>query len=217
MVSVSVARGKLQRLFATPVITDEPDFGDRFNADLEAAILAERSRSAGYQMSNRGGWQSEHNLSAWAGAAATRLIDHALMLADAHTEGPMSGRGRWRCESWANVNGDGDFSMPHVHSGTFWSVVYYVSIGEGTAGELVLYDPRMPALDMHAPHLAIKGVGPQGEWRIDPKPGLMVLFPAWLSHGVEPWRGTGQRISVAMNIRARTMLHPSHEEKQAKQ
>ena len=35
------------------------------------------------------------------------------------------------------------------------------SIGEGTGGELVLYDPRMPALDMHAPHLAIKGVGPQ--------------------------------------------------------
>jgi hypothetical protein len=30
----------------------------------------------------------------------------------------------------------------------------------------------------------------------------MILFPGWLSHHVEPWHGTGTRISVAMNIRA---------------
>jgi hypothetical protein len=30
----------------------------------------------------------------------------------------------------------------------------------------------------------------------------MVLFPGWVSHSVEPWEGSGERISVAMNIRA---------------
>ena len=52
-----------------------------------------------------------------------------------------------------------------------------------------------------------KGMGPEIEARIAPRPGLMVLFPAWLSHSVEPWDGTGSRISVAMNIRAKPMLH----------
>ena len=217
MVSVSVARGTVQKLFATPVITDEMPAGTKLNAELEKLILARRAEAPGHKLSNRGGWQSEHDLPMWAGEAGKRLIQHALLLADAHTSGPKSEGSRWRCEAWANVSGSGHFNMPHVHSGTFWSAVYYVGVGDGEGGELVLHDPRMPALAMHAPHLAFKGMGPEGEARISPKPGLMVLFPAWLAHSVEPWEGTGQRISVAMNIRAKTMLHPSHHEKQAGQ
>ena len=30
----------------------------------------------------------------------------------------------------------------------------------------------------------------------------LVVFPAWLRHGVRPYRGTGERISVALNIDA---------------
>jgi len=32
----------------------------------------------------------------------------------------------------------------HVHGGSFWSVVYYVRVGDGEGGELVLHDPRLP-------------------------------------------------------------------------
>ena len=32
--------------------------------------------------------------------------------------------------------------------------------------------------------------------------GNLVVFPAWLRHGVMPYRGTGERISVALNIDA---------------
>jgi hypothetical protein len=30
---------------------------------------------------------------------------------------------------------------------------------------------------------------------------MMLLFPAWLSHGVLPYYGTGERISIAFNLR----------------
>ncbi|WP_425506906.1 putative 2OG-Fe(II) oxygenase [Sphingomonas sediminicola] len=72
----------------------------------------------------------------------------------------------------------------------------------GEGGQLVLHDPRMPALRMHAPGLRFKDAGPDVRTTIEPKSGLMVLFPAWLLHSVEPWQGDGHRISVAMNIRA---------------
>lgn len=78
----------------------------------------------------------------------------------------------------------------------------YVRAGEGEGGQLVLHDPRMPALRMHAPGLRFKDAGPDVRTTIEPKSGLMVLFPAWLLHSVEPWQGDGHRISVAMNIRA---------------
>jgi len=87
-------------------------------------------------------------------------------------------------------------------NGTFWSAVYYVRAGEGEGGQLVLHDPRMPALRMHAPALRFIDMGPDVRTEIEPRSGLLVLFPAWLMHSVEPWHGEGSRISVAMNIRA---------------
>ena len=92
--------------------------------------------------------------------------------------------------------------MPHVHGGSFWSAVYYVRAGEGEGGQLVLHDPRMPALRMHAPGLRFKDMGPDVRAEVQPKSGMLVLFPAWLLHSVEPWQGDGHRISIAMNIRA---------------
>ena len=202
MVSVSLVRGTIQKLFATPVITDELRGADKLNSELEQLILARQAEVPGHKLSNRGGWQSEHDLARWGGSPAKTLIDHALALADSHTSGGQPGKPRWRCEAWANVSGSGHFNMPHVHSATFWSAVYYVRVGAGEGGELVLHDPRMPGLNMYAPHLRLRGVGPDVQAKIEPKPGLMVLFPGWLSHSVEPWQGTGNRISVAMNIRA---------------
>lgn len=200
MVSVSIVRGQVQKLFPTPVITDDLRGANKLNAELERSILERQAKAPGHQLSNRGGWQSEHDLEQWAGEAGKRVIRHALELADAHTSGPK-GSG-WRHEAWANVSASGHFNMPHVHSASFWSAVYYVSVGEGEGGQLVLHDPRLPGSQMHAPQLSLKGMGPELQAQIEPRPGLMVLFPAWLTHSVEPWHGTGQRISIAMNIRA---------------
>jgi uncharacterized protein (TIGR02466 family) len=100
------------------------------------------------------------------------------------------------------VSSSGAFNMPHIHGGCFWSAVYYVRAGDGEGGQLVLHDPRMPSLRMHAPGLRFKDAGPDVRAEIQPKSGLIILFPAWLSHSVEPWQGEGHRISVAMNIRA---------------
>ena len=201
MASEAQSQGRVLRLFATPVIVDELDDAAALNAELEPLILGHRDKDPGLSLSNRGGWQSKRDFPRWSGEAGKRLVEHATRLASAHTTQPRGRRARWSIDSWANVSDSGNFNMPHVHGGSFWSCVYYVKVGEGEGGELVLHDPRMPALRMHAPGIGFKDVGPELLARVKPSEGLMVLFPAWLSHSVEPWDGTGRRISVAMNIR----------------
>lgn len=195
--------GQVLRFFPTPVIVDELAGAADLNRELEATILAQREKDAGLNLSNRNAWQSKRNFPGWAGEPGRRLIQHALALATENT-GQAPGRppNSWRVDVWANVSGSGGFNMPHIHGGSFWSAVYYVRAGEGEGGQLVLHDPRMPGLRMHAPGLRFKEMGPDVRAEIKPKSGMMLLFPAWLQHSVEPWHGEGHRISIAMNIRA---------------
>lgn len=195
---------KVLRLFPTPVIVGRVDDSETINADLEAAILARMDADAGVKRSNVGGWHSSSNLLSWTGDAGRLLARQVIELANAHTLN-TSGKAvtpAWRIEAWANVSGPGHANVAHVHGAAYWSAVYYVRVGKGAGGRLVLHDPRMPALRMHAPGLQLKDAAPEQVARIEPEAGQIIMFPSWLSHGVEAWDGEGLRISIAMNLSA---------------
>jgi uncharacterized protein (TIGR02466 family) len=199
---VGEATGRIRLLFATPVLLAELEQAAELNAVLEQRILAKRAEDQGLQQSNRGGWHSNYDFVGWGGEAGQTLINRACALASANVVRSDGTPLRWVVDAWANISGPGAFNTPHVHGGTYWAAVYYVRVRKGDGGELVLHDPRMPGLRMHAPHLRFKNSGPELRAEIKPKEGLLVLFPGWLSHSVEPWQGSGERISLAMNIRA---------------
>lgn len=205
-----VPRHKLHKLFATPLIVDELEDWEALNGPLEALIAERQKFDEGVNGSNIGGWQSAHDLLNWTGPHGKRLAEHAAALATANTD---HARGElalaWSIDAWANVGAEGAANRAHVHGGAFWSVVYYVRVGEGRGGELVLHDPRLPGLLMHAPELRFKHAGSEVSATVRPRAGLMVMFPAWMSHSVEPWEGSCPRISVAMNIRAAVAGGPS--------
>jgi uncharacterized protein (TIGR02466 family) len=183
------------------VLVQKLDGAAELNAALGQQILSKREEDQGLKLSNRGGWQSTHDFVRWSGEAGATVINRACELAAAHAV-RINAPVRWSVDAWANVSGPGAFNMPHVHGGTYWAAVYYVRVSDGEGGELVLHDPRMPGLRMHAPGVRFKNLGPEVRAEIKPEEGLLVLFPGWLSHSVEPWQGSGERISVAMNIRA---------------
>jgi uncharacterized protein (TIGR02466 family) len=199
--SESKAASRAQLLFATPVLVHKLDGAAEINAALGQQILSKREEDQGLKLSNRGGWQSTHDFVRWSGEAGSSVINRACELATEHVVRIPGAPVRWSVDAWANVSGPGAFNMPHVHGGTYWAAVYYVRVGDGEGGELVLHDPRMPGLRMHAPGVRFKNLGPEVRAQIKPEEGLLVLFPGWLSHSVEPWQGSGERISVAMNIR----------------
>ena len=101
---------------------------------------------------------------------------------------------------WANVNPPGGMNQPHIHPNALFSGVYYVK-SNPKAGRLKIYDPR-PGAQFNMP---TRKPGNPGKdlWRdanLDPIPGRIIMFPAWLWHSVEPNKSNDIRISVSFNF-----------------
>lgn len=198
-------------LFATPVIIDRLDAAAAVNAALEPVILAHRAADPGITRSNDGGWHSDLNLLNWARDPVTPVIRRIVELADAATEDLQARPGHrrgWSLEAWANINPAGAANAPHHHGGCYWSAVYYVRVDPDAAGALVLHDPRLPALDAHAPMLRLRDTGGEQAVETVPEAGMLILFPAWLTHSVRPHQGAGLRISIAVNLAANRSVQP---------
>jgi uncharacterized protein (TIGR02466 family) len=200
----------LLNLFPTPlVIATMPD-ADRLNAELKRIILAREAATESVQRSNQGGWQSTWDLHQWGGAPMQKLLAFARGVADEVTV-DRAGKHHelaWRINCWANVSRHGHGNQFHTHPGALWSASYYVDDGgvgddPSLGGEFEIQDPRGVAPVMYAPYLTFPG--PDGAalgeaQRLTPQAGMLVVFPSWLSHGVRPYRGTRERISVAINF-----------------
>lgn len=196
--------------FATPIVTAELAAVAARNAELKALILARSQSHPSTQASNLGGWQSDWNMEQWGGPVLGMLLTAAKSIA---TNMTRSRQGKpvtvdWRANAWANINRAGQSNEFHIHPAAMWSGTYYVD-DAGAAddpaqgGELELLDPRGAAPAMYAPLLAFAGPGGLAVGAtetIRPKAGRLVLFPAWLYHQVRPYRGPGERISIAFNL-----------------
>lgn len=201
---------KVWTLFATPVVTAELPNAAALNAALGEIILGRECTSPSTAHSNLGGWQSSWDFAEWGGAPGRNLIEAIKGLADRLT---TDRNGQlitvpWKANSWANVNRAGQSNVVHTHPGAYWSASYYVDDGGTFAdaslgGEFEIFDPRGVAPAMYAPLLRFAtpgGLSSGGSEFVRPKPGLLVLFPPWLAHGVRPYKGSGVRISVAVNL-----------------
>ena len=198
------------RLFPTPVLISAMPDAEGLNAELKRIILAREAASVSVERSNRGGWQSSWDMHEWGGAPMHKVLAHARAIADEATVDRTGGRHKitWRINSWANVNRSGHGNQFHTHPGALWSATYYVDDGgvaddPSLGGEFEMQDPRGVAPIMYAPQLTFPG--PDGaalgeSHRLPPRAGMFVFFPSWLSHGVCPYRGTRERISIAINF-----------------
>ena len=101
---------------------------------------------------------------------------------------------------WANINPPGGMNMPHIHPNALFSGVYYVK-SNPKSGRLKIMDPR-PGSQLYMP---TRKPGDPGRdmWKdanIEPIEGRIIMFPAWLWHGVEENKSDDIRISVSFNF-----------------
>ncbi|MGA2551963.1 MAG: 2OG-Fe(II) oxygenase family protein [Burkholderiaceae bacterium] len=201
---------QVKGLFATPVAAVMLPDAEARNAELQEIILRRRDEQVTLGASNIGGWHSSRDFAEWGGPRAEELLVFAREIATQLTtdrEGKPV-QPNWVMEAWANVSETGDSNACHYHPGSFWSGSYYINDGgcasdPGLGGEFEMFDPRGPSPMMHAPLLKFggeDGLSAGSAETIRPRPGLMFLFPSFLLHAVRPYRGSGQRISVAFNL-----------------
>jgi uncharacterized protein (TIGR02466 family) len=168
---------------------------DAYLERWKKAVLAMRAASpkaAG--RTNRHGWNSED----------MAVLDHpdfsALRAAlrgacvSALAEMGMSQR-PFTLQSWVNMHDRGGFNFLHVHEGSLLSGSFYLSVPSGS-GQFVFRDPRPGVI-----HNSVKGGVPNGhaDVHLTPSSGLLVLFPCWMEHYVEPHDGDEPRITLAFN------------------
>ena len=202
--------------FETPMAYCRLKEGESLLRELERSIQQNRISSDGLERSNIGGWHSDSDMLEWGGTASRRLADSAISVAKRMThfqEAEAEGY-EWNVRMWANVTPPGGLNHMHAHPGNLWAAVLYVDMGDepevvsdkDVGGALYIEDPRFPLCAMHNTAVRMTGVdGQPQQYQVDLKlkRGNLLVFPAWLRHGVRPYAGARERISIAMNIDAR--------------
>lgn len=209
--SQNVVTDKITRMnyFPTMVYQYDVDNCEHLNRTLLDLTYAERERGIAVNKSNTaelGSWHSAtglHKNHAYdpllteINTALTRISedlgyakDHALKVTT----------------MWSIINPPGNGNRAHVHPNSLWSGVYYVQAPEN-AGKIEFIDPRTIMI-MNQPKYEAKKKRPRDTWtkvNFKPVPGRMIIFPAWLYHGVdinmskESGRA-GNRIILSFNI-----------------
>jgi len=115
----------------------------------------------------------------------------------------------WSVHGWANVNRLGDYHDPHNHPHAYLSGTYYVRVPDSRAplrnradvrpGCITFYDPRA-AVNMTAirddPQI-------EPEFTVAPRPGMILMWPAFLMHFVHPNLSNEPRMSISFNLMVR--------------
>lgn len=101
-------------------------------------------------------------------------------------------------EMWINKNSPGDYNKAHVHPNAVLSGSYYVKVPENS-GNIEFYDPVRERIMSVYPIKKRTKVNSQAlEYRCSD--GLLVIFPSWLQHSVQPNRSNDFRVSIAFNM-----------------
>ena len=204
----------VRHLFATPLIISEmpPEISANINPRLAAMLLQKEKEVPGTKASNDGGWQSDDKILQWGGADIVAVVDAMRQMVNHITLQLNQGVFQrcllnWKISGWANINRANNANVAHIHPGAYWSAVYYVatdgSKDPAQGGALKLFDPRGGLPLMYCPvlRMGMEGYMTAGNTELHyPRAGQCVIFPSWLSHAVTPYRGAGERISLAFNF-----------------
>ncbi len=194
-------------LFSTPLSMYEssPDM-DQVNRDVTARLVAESIAVPSISRSNVGGWHSQPDLALRAEPCFRALIQYIVGRVRETVDSLARERGqampvmRMGAQAWAMVMRNGDYTIAHDHSDTHWSTVYYPDAGDADeeahpdSGLLALVDPRhggrpMPGLDLLGATFTAR-----------PQTGRLLVFPGWLLHYVNVYRGQRPRVAVSCNV-----------------
>jgi uncharacterized protein (TIGR02466 family) len=170
------------------------------NKKIEKEILLYKEQDAGRRLSNLGGWQS-NNIEIESDFFKNSETKNLLQMVCASAEYLY---GLWGISTspklsnfWFNINEKKDVNESHSHPNNYFSFCYYVKAKENS-GELVFIR------DDNFSHYEIPATMNRytfESYMFLPSPGLLVGFPSYIKHRVNPNMNDETRISIAFNFK----------------
>ena len=191
---------KLYELFPSPVWACQLENFVHHNQGMLEYVLGLFKRDPGLKRSNVLGWHSPDKLHQELAFAPLKLqietLIHQVVAQDLQLDLSKEG---YRIKSmWAIINPQYAHNHLHRHPAALFSGVYYLQVPSGV-GALNFHDPRAD-VRMLRPHFMKDTPFTNFFVRFEPKPGRLLLFPAWLPHNVDPNLEQEPRIAISFDI-----------------
>ena len=185
--------------FATPIWLRKLTNAAEMNPKLMKDLAELEASNSSMVRSNVGGWHSDTNLHQLDAFRPLRQVIENVAVGCANYLGLDFQKADLIFQGmWANRNGPGDYNTSHVHPNSFISGCYYVKVPEN-GGNIEFTDPiGERAMFTYPIKEEVTYLPRRLSYRCHE--GLMVLFPSWLTHGVQPNRSQEMRMSIAFNI-----------------
>lgn len=192
-------------IFQTLVLRKNWPDSDALNLALREKILSDEmdsNKEAGGDFSNVGGWHSEpvyHHCKDECFRIVMERIQMAAVEVTEQESGLAVDASLIELSAWANVNRSEDYNNLHGHPLCTWAAVYYVQVPDfpkrnKNDGAIELIDPRPAATASSYWKSPMRKV-------FHPTQGTLIMFPGWLLHSVNPFQGSGTRISIGCDVR----------------
>lgn len=164
-----------------------------FNEDFTGWIQGQMKKQKSVVKSNRGGWQSPlYKSEGEFEPLVKEIVEFCGHL-------PLNIKAIDIPQLWVNVNKKGDWNTIHQHGQYHLAGTYYVKVPKDS-GRIVFRDPRPAAIS----NTFIVNKFDKGELRnVDLMEGLLMIWPSYLDHFVEPSQTDEERISISFDIMCR--------------
>ena len=184
----------LEKWFSVPIWYDVVENIDYKNAAKSCIKISKTYPNR--QLSNVGGWQSQDiELSSYKQLMPIKSAINQKIREFSKDIHPNCNLRLDNC--WLNINYTNNYNLRHVHPCSLFSGVIYISVDENSGK--IIFDNNS-----HAEHYpTLKNIETDLFHKMvnyTPKNGLIVIFPAWLHHQVQPNSSSEPRISIAFNV-----------------
>ena len=186
--------------FSTPIWANKIEEYEKVNNEMLAYILNLQNKDpVGVVKSNFKGWHSkDFNMKDLSPTHFIEAIKKNLNTLIVDMDWDLNIQSVKISSMWAIINEKGAWNQKHQHSNSDISAAYYVTAHEG-CGDIVFYDPR-PARVYKQPIAKSPNKLNGTVNSIKPEAGMLVLFPSYLDHSVNPNISDKKRIVISFNL-----------------
>ena len=167
--------------------------------EIKSACLDKMKLTDSRSFSNKGGWQStdiENDIF----FQTSPIVSHIIRSAN-HLAQSMGLVNLELCNMWININGKNHSNVMHTHPNCTLSGCFYVKVPKDS-GKIVFYHPAASLMERDWEFKRTEWNLQNSEaYAIEPEENLLLLFPSWIQHSVEPNLNDETRISISFNFR----------------